>query len=323
MVHFDSTTGALYIGGLLTAILYGITCVQSFIFFQRSKYDSRTLQGTVWMLWFLDTLHLAFLSHALYWYLVTNYTNPAALGLIPWTVMAGIVVANISDCIVRDMFVWRVWRLSGKIIWPCILLVLVILVFVAGFGFGIKGFFVKSFKEFAHITWLMYVGFAFSVSTDTLIAGTLCYTLAKARTGFKRTDSLINVLMIYSINTNVVTSAFSLLCFITYTAIPRNFVFLTFYFPLSKMYINAMLASLNARESLRGQGVSTVPFSTLSFMTPPPPASNTKDSMSSTGEGSVSAIHVKTVVHQSTENVVPGNTESLDSAPLNDPSDRV
>ena len=60
----------------------------------------------------------------------------------------------------------------------------------------------------------------------------------------------------------------------------------------------------------------------------------------------MSAIHVKTVVHQSTENVAPESaevrrrpssadaptiraltpflrTQSLDSAPLNDPSDRV
>jgi hypothetical protein len=32
--HFDNTLGALLIGGLLAAVLYGITCTQTFVYLQ-------------------------------------------------------------------------------------------------------------------------------------------------------------------------------------------------------------------------------------------------------------------------------------------------
>ncbi|PIL29372.1 hypothetical protein GSI_09423 [Ganoderma sinense ZZ0214-1] len=90
----------------------------------------------------------------------------------------------------------------------------------------------------------MYVGLGLLVVTDIYNALVLCYFLYKARTGFNtRTDSVINVLLLYTVNTGLITSVFALACFITYAAMPTNYVFLTLYFPLSKLYFNALLAS--------------------------------------------------------------------------------
>ena len=50
-------------------------------------------------------------------------------------------------------------------------------------------------------TWSLSAG----VATDLAIALALCYFLRKLRTGFKKSDSLVNMLCIYAINTGILT----------------------------------------------------------------------------------------------------------------------
>ena len=41
--------------------------------------------------------------------------------------------------------------------------------------------------------------------TDVLLTSILVYSLHKSRTGIKRTDSMINVLIMYAVNTGLLT----------------------------------------------------------------------------------------------------------------------
>jgi len=66
-----------------------------------------------------------------------------------------------------------------------------------------------------------------------------------------RTDSLVMTLSMYAINTSLMTSILFAVCFITYATMPDNLVAFGFFFPISKFYLNAALATLNARSSLR------------------------------------------------------------------------
>jgi len=61
----------------------------------------------------------------------------------------------------------------------------------------------------------------------------------------------VNTLMVYSVNTCLITCLESVLCLITFAALPKNAVFLGLYCIQSKLITNAVLASLNARSSLR------------------------------------------------------------------------
>ncbi|KIP01956.1 hypothetical protein PHLGIDRAFT_319266 [Phlebiopsis gigantea 11061_1 CR5-6] len=57
--------------------------------------------------------------------------------------------------------------------------------------------------------------------------------------------------MTYAINTSLLTSVFAVATFITCLAMPDNFIFLALIFPLSELYSNSLLASLNMRGRLR------------------------------------------------------------------------
>lgn len=77
-----------------------------------------------------------------------------------------------------------------------------------------------------------------SVAADGSIALTLVFLLHKTRSGFRRTDTVINRLIIYSINTSLVTSICSVGSLVATIAWPQTFIFLFFFFtfPRSKSY---------------------------------------------------------------------------------------
>ncbi|KAF8968561.1 hypothetical protein BDZ97DRAFT_1799051 [Flammula alnicola] len=99
----------------------------------------------------------------------------------------------------------------------------------------------------------LYVSFGAGVVADSLVAISLCVLLFKSRTGLQRTDSILTILMAFSINTGLLTSICALACLITYAIWPQRFIFMGIYFALSKLYVNSLLASLNARGTLRSK----------------------------------------------------------------------
>jgi len=147
---------------------------------------------------------------------------------------------------------------------------------VTGIGFVLSGFAIGSFQKLIRYSWLLYCALSASVLADALIAGSLCISLQQSRSGFKATDSLVNILVLYSINTGLLTSICATACFITFSIWPNQFVYMGIYFTLSKLYVNSLLAMLNSRTALRerNSGVNTIPLSpsaiepiTMGFLT--------------------------------------------------------
>jgi hypothetical protein len=69
-----------------------------------------------------------------------------------------------------------------------------------------------------------------------------------------RSDTLINRLIVYSVNTGTLTSVFSVAVLVAYNLMPDNLVFIALYFILSKLYANSCLATLNTRRFVHGRG---------------------------------------------------------------------
>ncbi|KIM39251.1 hypothetical protein M413DRAFT_415842, partial [Hebeloma cylindrosporum] len=128
-------------------------------------------------------------------------------------------------------------------------------------AFAIRGFIVGSYSRLVHESWLLYTSLGGCVIADGIVTASLCMLLDHSRTGVKSADSLVNTLMLYSINTGLLTSLCATACFVTFAIWPHEFVFIGFYFALSKLYVNSLLAVLNTRETLRKRtaGRATIP----------------------------------------------------------------
>ncbi|OJT07350.1 hypothetical protein TRAPUB_1816 [Trametes pubescens] len=92
---------------------------------------------------------------------------------------------------------------------------------------------------------------AFAAAGDVTIAAILCTILHYSRTGFSKSNTLINRLMVFAVNTGLLTSICACLSLITILALPNTFIYITFFFLVGRMYSNSLMATLNARKSLR------------------------------------------------------------------------
>ncbi|KAF9524802.1 hypothetical protein CPB83DRAFT_819659 [Crepidotus variabilis] len=257
MGFLDNNLGATFLGTVISAILYGVTSVQTFIYFQHNERDTKLLKLTILLLWILDTTHLAVVVRGMYWYMVTNFGKIIMLAFPHWSLVASVYFTNFSDILVRIVYARRVAILCGAerkrlgMLLAIIIVSLALVVFICGVAFGSYAIELVTFARLNSVSVFLYVSFAAAVAADFIVAISLCLLLFNNRTGIKRTDSMIKILIAFTINTGFLNSCCAIGCFVTYAIWPNDFIFMGFYFPLSKLYLNSLLASLNARPSLR------------------------------------------------------------------------
>jgi len=112
VLKFDNTLGAILVGSFVSTFLYGLTCLQTFIYFQRYPRDRPSTKLLVSFLWSIDTLDVILTAHVCYSYLVTNFANPSAILFPTWSIKLHVLVTSISDFTVRSMFARRIYNLS-------------------------------------------------------------------------------------------------------------------------------------------------------------------------------------------------------------------
>lgn len=121
-------------------------------------------------------------------------------------------------------------------------------------AFAIAALFVDSFHAFTQGVFppILYVGLSNAAAGDVLIAVSLCIILSGHRGGLpSRTDNVVRMLMLYGIETGILTSVCATSCLILYAIMPDNYIYIALYIVLSKVALNSLLATLNARRGLR------------------------------------------------------------------------
>ncbi|GJE93650.1 hypothetical protein PsYK624_098100 [Phanerochaete sordida] len=248
----DDTLGVVMIGAFICAIWYGIICLQSFMVLHKLCKDDVYTKCTVWVLWVVNTAHLALSIHPCYWYMVTNYGRPTTIYRITWSISFGVVLTGLNDAIVRSWFIYRVWILSERnrpltaALATCIAFAFAMTMVVAGQSYRAMTF--PAFRESSK--WVLQADMASVFVSDVVLALLLCYYLARTRNKVfsRRIGSYINALLVYTVNTGLLTSMVAMGCLITFVRLQHNFVFVAFYFPMASIYANSLLASFNIRD---------------------------------------------------------------------------
>lgn len=251
MGEFDTTYGRTFIGLILSAILFGVTILQGFLYYRNYPKDSKLIKWMVAVLLILDGAQLALSTITIYWYLVTNFNNENALGKTYWSMNIQVDCNGLIGLIVECFFARRVYILSGNWVLTAIIVLLSCVHFAFGIVFTIDSFMLPSIQDFDKLTWVTSVGLGSAAAADIIIAVSLCYYLLKSRTGFSRTDSLITTLTLYSLTTGLITGILASLVVITFAVVPRDYIWEAFFWLLGKFYVNSLLATLNSRDHLR------------------------------------------------------------------------
>ncbi|PPQ93411.1 hypothetical protein CVT25_004728 [Psilocybe cyanescens] len=123
-----------------------------------------------------------------------------------------------------------------------------------------RGFQIHSITEVLHKIHKLSISInGTAAAADVIIAATMTYLLYSQRTGWASTDGMVNRLVIFTVNTGILTSMVALITLVIAVSLPNSPMYAAFYFITSKLYLNTMLASLNARNSI------STPKSTSAF----------------------------------------------------------
>ncbi|KAI6003087.1 hypothetical protein EDD15DRAFT_2360975 [Pisolithus albus] len=228
------------------------------MYYMHYSEDTSAIRFLVSGVWILSTLHFSFMCDFLYYYLITNYGNPASLLYM----------------------IWSVYLPSSKV-----LPVDEMLQVIASFNFGACAFLPSQKclpQELATLQALVATAVQWFLNTETslsmkislhigtpaltlymlaeiMIAVSLCTLLydGSSHSSFRRTKRLLNTLIIYAVNRCLLAVLVTIAELVTEVNNQAAWT-ITLDFICQGVYSNSLLASLNTRQYLRSQGSSTI-----------------------------------------------------------------
>jgi hypothetical protein len=246
--------GMVLLGVIFSSILYGIMLTQTYKYYQRFKRDARSIKLLVFAVLVLNTASVFLVGHAAWYYLVT--TGKGYLSI--WSLNVELALSMLMSGLSETFLAIRVYRLSGNKIWlTAILLLLAFVHFGSGEVAAIKLLLLKKSARLTSEKVPSIIRLASAAVCDTAIASALSYFLHTKRTGFKKNDEAINYLILFSINSGLLTSATSIASLITYVVVPRTWVYTALCFLISRLYATTFLCSLNSRQILYHDEINT------------------------------------------------------------------
>ncbi|TDL20087.1 hypothetical protein BD410DRAFT_805328 [Rickenella mellea] len=263
----DNTMGALLLAVVLAMSLWGAgdtarttgASKHSYVLLPSQPHPPSVLRTSahthnqVLLVWALDTTHQALITHTAYTYLVTWYGQPAQLAIIVPSLLWEVVFSALICFLVQSFLVMRIWRLSHKNIWLVGgIMFLVVAELALSMLYVGEAIPLKTYAALTKIVNLSRTLNALAAVSDVAIAGALIFLLNSQRTGFRSSETIINRLILFTMNTGLLTSICAIMSLITITVLPTTFVYISFYVTVSRLYTNSLLATLNARKGIRG-----------------------------------------------------------------------
>ncbi|KAJ7326170.1 hypothetical protein DFH08DRAFT_334348 [Mycena albidolilacea] len=261
-LNLQSTYGLLLIGCFFSAAVWGVSLVQTFLYFMMYEKDPWKLKLLILFLIAIDTANEILVLKSVWPALILHWGRVDVLGKSEGTIelIHHVWVAAIVAAAVQSYYTWRIYILSGrKLLIPCLLIPLISwqIIGLAPYNFLALGHAaVSAGKQTQQLTAVAISLRATGAAADILIAGSMVYLLTKPRARFTSTQTLVFRLLILSINSGAWTAILAVLDFISIVAFPVYFTFCVFELPICSLYLSTLLVNLNARKFL-----STVPTS--------------------------------------------------------------
>ncbi|EGO28612.1 hypothetical protein SERLADRAFT_380526 [Serpula lacrymans var. lacrymans S7.9] len=261
------------IGAFLGMLLYGVTCMQTFFYFQNYPDDRFIFKAIVASLWSMESAHVSLAIYAMDHYLIVNFSDVDALQTIEWNIPAIFTIGFVIDFVVNSYFIWRVQRLSNKIILP----LLMMMFNLARLGIGLYSCVLLAID---HSSWnafrdacypILVAGTTMIVVGDASTACILAYYLRKGRSEHSSSmmTGLIDRLLIYTIGTGGLTSIVELATMLAMLLSSDSLSFMGITIVQTGLYANSLLTSLNIRKYhsklLEESSRNGIRLTTLSF----------------------------------------------------------
>ncbi|KAJ3550778.1 hypothetical protein NM688_g4996 [Phlebia brevispora] len=205
-----------------------------------------------------------------FWYVIYSVEELGFTYVSTSCSQADWLIGLLSDCAVTGVYAYRVWKLSSAFKYAVVIIVAMTMLSLGtlrgaeslstsserdrtwGLVVGIAFFTVAlghTYEEFStRFAWLYYMTFSSQFITDVVITTSMCKTLYQLRTGIRRTDSILNVLMAYTVNTCALTSLLRIGSIFAFAFGQGTFAFVLVPSLLPRSIFSSLLALLNSRH---------------------------------------------------------------------------
>ncbi|KAF4614430.1 hypothetical protein D9613_003522 [Agrocybe pediades] len=251
----SATLGPLLLGAILNAMLYGVSAIQCFMYYRRFKRDPTWIRYFVLYLFIMESINTIFDIGLVFEPLVLNFGDPVAYTRTPAMIIPDAVVTVLLSTPVQYFIAWRIKIVSRSWIMPSIIIFFGTCSFIGGVAVSVSAAIIRERIKLARVEPALIVWLASSATADVIITASLTWSLRKRRTGHKATDEQVARIILLTIQTGALTSLFALTDFFLFVFLPQTNINFVFDLPLSKLYTNSLLSTLNARSSVLSDSV--------------------------------------------------------------------
>ncbi|KAF8194394.1 hypothetical protein K438DRAFT_818898 [Mycena galopus ATCC 62051] len=264
--NLDSTLGAYEIGVLVSYVLLGVTTTQVYTYYCHFRQDSLKVKAFVAFVYLCEVAHAICLAHALYIVTISDYDLPVLErvgGAVPKSFPPSVLLSGIIGGSVQSFFAFRIYRLSKKLLVPIVSWAMSALRMVmAAILTGALLHETSMTRYEMHWQWAISAGWSVSTVNDLMITGTLVAILIGERKNtYKRTAALVDKIILYTIETGVLTSLTSIAVLTCFISMPDTYIYAALFSLSARLFSNSLLASLNSRTALRAMEQAPVPLS--------------------------------------------------------------
>ncbi|KAJ7505783.1 hypothetical protein B0H11DRAFT_1976161 [Mycena galericulata] len=297
-IPLDNTLGCLYIGVVLASVVFGINCMQSFLYFaEHSQRDGRFVKLYVAVLWIFELLTVILINHGVYYYTISNFGDLNVLAEpTVWSIVVEIGLSTFVAFMVQSFFAYRVYILGGgnrgkSLILPCVIMFLTCSQFAMGLLYTKVAL---SFKratggtsDFPYVMTL----FGLELSADFLIAASSIFYLRRhaRRSEVHSTQHVIYTLIRYVVNTCLLEVLTLIPIIALWATEATTLIFGPFVLLLPRVYSLSLLCSLNNRDHLRD-----ISYGKNGLATPLPSSGQTRSGTAVGGSGNTYELTTNT-----------------------------
>ncbi|KAJ7640722.1 hypothetical protein DFH06DRAFT_1301762 [Mycena polygramma] len=251
MVQFDMIRGVYLLGILLNTFLYGLVFSEFLAYFRTKSSDALWLRVVVGALLVGDTIHSAVEVYAAC-RTSGQDGNPTSLPDLTWIIPFTVVATSVSAIMTQIFLAHRVLKLTQNNLLVGALYFASALSLVFGCVAGAMLGLIKQVANFRPLVPFVVLWLGLQTLADFAITASLIVPLTRSRTGFRKTDAVINQLIQGAFQTGTFASLFALADLFAFIFWRNTNLYAMFVFPIGRIYTNTLLHTLNARGGLKG-----------------------------------------------------------------------
>lgn len=250
-VSVNLVLGPIVLAVVANAVLYGTCVVQWYTYWTSGFKDPWHTRALIFWVMFLDTFHTFATVWMLWNFTVDNFGNLTVFAHLPWVYPTTPIFIALASMPVQCFLAYRIKILSHSWIVFGTIFVLSLAQGGCGIAGGVLATLLSNAADFKVLIPVATSWLSIAVFTDVLITVILFFYLRRSKTGFSKTDTIIERLIRTAIETAAVGAIFCIVDVIVFTTRGNTNLHYFFALPQGRIYTNTLMLTLNSRSGLR------------------------------------------------------------------------